>query len=558
MFGFFSIGYSLSLALAAALPETLGWATGLFLLALALRNFARGPRWREWLSDAAPGLAGLAATLPWRDPANWEGRCLAGILVYGLLADRCQRQLVLEQDRDNFAIWAQARDWTLLYRLFILFLAPVLACLHVASLAHGAPIYAVFFAVPLLAGVQRAAFSELLRCKLLDQETVLRKDSESRLALLHTQERLQETTRHLRFQEWTQTALLELTGALASSRDMRATAQAALQALSHRVRYRQLAVFVAEKGVLQPLYWLGTPEAPQLPPSYRHQLVIDDLSWWPLEEEGVLVVDNREGPTLNSEEVYLIGMVAGQTALGLQSARRFRQQQDAQAGVLLASKMAAVGQLAAGVAHELNTPLGAVLLQLELAQISPEKSEKALGVAQKAIEHAQTIIGRLLYYSREGASQKARLDLNQIVLDTLTLLQSQLKIDRVDVKTQLCERALVSVNANEMQQIFTNLIINAKDACLESTSRGRTVLVRSQADAEWVLIEILDQGAGIPPEIRERIFEPFFTSKAVGKGVGLGLSVSLELAEQHGGRLTAGPAPEPYSTSFRLQLPAVS
>lgn len=553
-FGFFSTGFAVALSLASGRETDTAWAVVLLLSALAMRGLGRGASARETLADLAPGLCGLAATTLFH---AWEARCLAGIVLYFLVSELCQPQLANEQDPVRFISYRATRDWTTLYRWSILFLAPVLVCMHMYN-----PLY-VLLGVPMLAGVQRAASSEMARLRLLDQEILLRQEAQSRLALAQTQTQLDVTTRHLRLREFSEAMLLELTRQLALSQDVQNTAQAALRCLANRIHYRQLAVFIVQKQRLAPLFWLGAQDTPRLPTGSEQQLaqgqlVTGPLSLWPLETEGALLVDLVGQQPLSEEEVYLVGLVASQTALGLQSARRYREQQEAQAGVLQASKMAAVGQLAAGVAHELNTPLGAVQLQIELVQMQPnlnDPAKKALGVAQKAVEHAQQIISRLLYYSREGATARTRMDLNQIVQDTLQLLASQLKIDGMEVTTELSDGCLADVNPNEIQQVLTNLVLNAKDSSLEAGARGKNLLVRTLRAPQQVAIEVYDQGAGVPEAIRDRIFEPFFTSKPVGKGVGLGLSVSSELVAQHGGVLEVHDAAPPWTTVFRIRIP---
>lgn len=553
--GFFSTGFSVALALASADKNHQSWAMALFGAALIFRALGRGGNLRDTLADLAPGASALAVVGMFQ---QWQSRCLSGIVVYYLLAELASPTLLHGRDHRKNISFHATREWTSLYRWSVLFLSPVLVCLHLYD-----PVY-VLLGLPILAGIQRSAYSEMARFRLLDQEILMRKQAQQQLQLAQTKDQLAVTTRHLHLREFSEKMLLELTRALSLSQDVQNTAQASLNALSQRVRYRQLALYLTENQRLRPLFWMGDPTTPQLPmlveqKALQGQYVSGTLSLWPLEGEGALTVDTTGHPPLASEEIYLVGLVASQTALGLQSARRFREQQQTQAQVLSASKMAAVGQLAAGVAHELNTPLGAVQLQLELTQMQPNltpTAEKALDVASKAVEHAQKIISRLLYYSREGASERQVIDLNQIVHDTLQLLNHQLQIDGVQVETQLCKECNANVNPNEIQQVLTNLVMNAKDSCLEPGAIGKKILIRSAFTGKESLVEVCDQGAGIPEPIRERIFEPFFTSKPVGKGVGLGLSVSMELVAQHQGKLQAAPGQPPWATIFRLTLPA--
>jgi signal transduction histidine kinase len=553
--GFFSTGFAAALALASEDPAHQSWAVIVFSLALVLRHLGRGATARETLTDLAPGTCALAAL---QILLSWQARCLAGIVVYYLLAELCQPFMLHGKNHLKSTRYHATREWTTMYRWAVLFLAPVLVCLHMVS-----PVY-ILLGVPILAGVQRAAYSAWVRFQELDNVQLQRKEAEAKLKLAEAENELHRTTHNLRLREFSEKMLLELTRSLSLSQDVANTAQVSLEMISRNVRYRQLALYVIENNRLRPLFWMGDPNQPQLPGAVEQAAlagayVPGSLSLWPLEGEGALTVDTEGHPPLGTEQIYLVGLVASQTALGLQSARRFREQQQAQAGVMQASKMAAVGQLAAGVAHELNTPLGAVQLQLELTQMQPGLSpvaNKALEVAGKAVEHAQKIISRLLYYSREGASERQIFDLSEIVADTMQLLSHQLQIDGVQVEVQTHAGCSASLNANEIQQVLTNLILNAKDSCLEKGARGRRILVRTVTNGKESGIEVYDQGAGIPEAIRERIFEPFFTSKPVGKGVGLGLSVSMELVQQHQGRLVAVPAEAPWSTVFRIILPA--
>lgn len=280
----------------------------------------------------------------------------------------------------------------------------------------------------------------------------------------------------------------------------------------------------------------------------------------PLEEEGVVYLGRPAQSGFTPEEVYLARTISSLASMGLQSARRYEEYQRSQAGMFQSSKLAAVGQLAAGIAHELNTPLGAALLQLSMMEETREEPEafaESYDTARKALKHLQQIISKLLYYSREGAVGEQRIDLNEVSRDTLQLLARQLEISEVKVHCRLAEEPLwVEANPNELQQVFTNLLINARDAVLLEGSRGRDLWVetrRNGANCEW---SIVDQGPGVPAEIRERIFEPFFTSKEVGMGVGLGLFVSLQIANKAGGHLWLE-SPENGGARFILSLPCV-
>ena len=218
--------------------------------------------------------------------------------------------------------------------------------------------------------------------------------------------------------------------------------------------------------------------------------------------------------------------------------------EESQARVAHSSKMAAVGQLAAGVAHELNSPLGAVMMQLDAAQLNLEREryEKAadkMRSAARAAGTAKEIISKLLFYSRDGGGGERDVNLNEVVDDTLALLDPQLCYDNLELKVSLGDVPGVLANPNELQQVVTNLLLNARDAVLEPDAGGKVVEVRTYVHDGEVCLEVRDGGPGIAEQVLDQIFQPFFTTKPVGRGTGLGLSVSSKIVEQHGGRLTA-------------------
>lgn len=231
---------------------------------------------------------------------------------------------------------------------------------------------------------------------------------------------------------------------------------------------------------------------------------------------------------------------------------------ESQAQLVHSSKMAAVGQLAAGVAHELNSPLGAVMLQLDAASLNLERKryEKAaarLDSAEKAASTAKEIISKLLFYSREATKGLRSVDLNEVVNDTLALLGKQLSYDNLVIDIQAGEIGRVTANQNELQQVVTNLLLNAKDAVTEDGASGTSVAVVTFQNEAGVHLEVRDRGPGISDEVMSKIFDPFFTTKPVGRGTGLGLSVSHQIIKQHGGKLQAENRPD-GGALFRITL----
>jgi signal transduction histidine kinase len=236
-------------------------------------------------------------------------------------------------------------------------------------------------------------------------------------------------------------------------------------------------------------------------------------------------------------------------------AQRTHQLEEAQTALIQSEKMSAIGQLAAGVAHELNNPLGGILgyAQFTLEKLQKNSPEKT---TQKDFEsyiryvtdievqarRCKQIVQNLLRFSRSSRTMEfAPTDLNKVLEETVTFLEHQLHMNQVELTLEL-EPALplVQGNAGQLQQVFTNLIINAMHASKAGTAI--TVISRySPSVGEFggaVELLFVDQGHGIAQENIKKIFEPFFTTKEVGKGTGLGLSVSYGIIKEHGGEIT--------------------
>jgi PAS domain S-box-containing protein len=228
---------------------------------------------------------------------------------------------------------------------------------------------------------------------------------------------------------------------------------------------------------------------------------------------------------------------------------RRMQQQLVQSG-----KLAAIGELAAGVAHEINNPLFAILGLTEFLLKEADPGSKALQrlelIQQTGLE-IKEIVRALLDFARENAEERHVVPLEEVVQATVDLVRrtnAHKGVELVDLYD--ASGASVSASPNQLKQIFLNLIANARQAMPD----GGTVKVDVRRDGDWVIASVSDDGPGMEAPVLERIFEPFFTTKRLTGGTGLGLSVSLGIAEAHGGTLTASSAPGNGST-FTLRLP---
>lgn len=219
-------------------------------------------------------------------------------------------------------------------------------------------------------------------------------------------------------------------------------------------------------------------------------------------------------------------------------------------------KLTSLGLLAAGVAHEVNTPLAVISNYIQmLAKQMPEGDPKQ-AIIEKIVKQtfrASEIVNNLLNFSRTGAAEAADVDVNRVVEETLSLVAHPLKTSQIQIVKQLGETLPpVHGSANKLQQVFLNLFLNARDAM----PTGGMLEVRTMAHNGSVEVEIADTGAGIPREHIHKIFDPFFTTKATGRGTGLGLSVSYGIIKEHAGKIDVRSTPG-KGTSFHVEFPAV-
>lgn len=277
-------------------------------------------------------------------------------------------------------------------------------------------------------------------------------------------------------------------------------------------------------------------------------------------------------------------------ARDMTESHRLRQQ------ILQTEKMAALGQLISGIAHELNNPLTTVIGYSELLrqQAPPpeELLEEGLAAIHEAAQRASQIVRNLLAFARQHRVEKSPVNINELMERTLALRSYELKVNNIEVITDFDPHLpLVVADGAQLQQVFLNLIINAEQAMQQAHGSGH-LFVRTRGKAPRseqggpslkggpapapqpsngqrqasgdprlqtnTLVEIIvaDDGPGIPPAHLHRIFEPFFTTKPVGQGTGLGLSISHSIIEQHGGRLSAGNRSE-GGAEFVIELPVV-
>ncbi|GAA3915511.1 ATP-binding protein [Litoribacillus peritrichatus] len=233
-----------------------------------------------------------------------------------------------------------------------------------------------------------------------------------------------------------------------------------------------------------------------------------------------------------------------------------------QAQLIQSEKLASIGGLAAGIAHELNQPLGVISLQAELAiekyKVNPhENHEAALQQIMKQVQRATAIIDHLKLFGRDAEDlPKTPCQVNQLIDAVLTLFREPLRLRNITLQVHY-ETELPPVLCNEIQieQVLTNLLSNARDA-LEQTSDKRIDVACSYENGQ-IIISVCDNGEGIPHELKGRIFDPFYTTKDVGKGTGLGLSVCYSIIKDHHGEIRVNSEPGKGS-NFAVILPSAN
>ena len=280
---------------------------------------------------------------------------------------------------------------------------------------------------------------------------------------------------------------------------------------------------------------------------------------------GGLVVGIRSVREFSAADVSLLIAVGSQVASAVDRSRLYEETRQAyenlrrtQEQLVHSEKLAAVGQLISGVAHELNNPLTAILGYSQLLTSCGEAGPQALGYSEKLYKQAQRthrIVQNLLSFARQHKPERVPVQLNAVLEDTLALRDYDLRMGQIHVHLDLADDLPeVPADPHQLQQVFLNLINNAIDAILETGSEG-DLWVRTGAEENQAFVVFTDSGPGVKDPTR--VFDPFYTTKPVGKGTGLGLSICYGIITEHGGRILVKNMPE-RGASFRIELPTQS
>jgi two-component system, NtrC family, sensor kinase len=225
-----------------------------------------------------------------------------------------------------------------------------------------------------------------------------------------------------------------------------------------------------------------------------------------------------------------------------------------------ADKLSSIGLLAAGVAHEVNTPLAVISSYAQMLakqlQGDPQRGALLEKITRQTFR-ASEIVNNLLNFSRTSGTEFTEIDVNKVISDTLALLEHQFRTSRIHIQSELYrDLPLIYGNAGRLQQVFLNLFLNAKDAM----NNGGTLRIAT-ANGEAIIVSVADTGSGIAQEHIHRIYDPFFTTKSAprdgqNRGTGLGLSVTYGIIQEHAGKIKVESRPG-EGTTFLLEFPLI-
>ena len=286
---------------------------------------------------------------------------------------------------------------------------------------------------------------------------------------------------------------------------------------------------------------------------------------------GLLILgDKRSAGIYTSEDLNTFSLLANQAALAIENAslyenieeqvrQRTKELIEVQRQLIQAEKLATVGTLAGGVAHEINNPLTAILTNVQMLlaaqEIDAKLDRESLELIEEATKRCRTIVQKLMVYAKKPLepTKIEEVDLLRVVKNVVSFLGYHLEQDNIKVVTEAKEGVyLVLGNQNELEQVVTNIVLNARDAIRKIKKSGK-IYITLLKSGEWIKMEIKDEGMGIPREIMPKIFDPFFTTKEVGKGTGLGLSICQSIIEKHKGKIMVQSEVD-KGTVFTIQL----
>jgi signal transduction histidine kinase len=275
---------------------------------------------------------------------------------------------------------------------------------------------------------------------------------------------------------------------------------------------------------------------------------------------GIFVIHTEKPQTdFSNQDIQLLSVLATQAAAGVENWRTYDELMNAneqlkasQAQMIQAAKLAAIGELAASVVHEIKNPLQIMMMHLEMVERGRPLPNWTELLGQQ-VKRLSEIAKRLMNFARNVADDvlMESVNVNKAIEDVVAIIQHDFKSSNITVALDLApELPTIAGNANYLQQVFLNLAINARDAM----AKGGTFSVKTRVKGTAIRVDVSDTGSGIAPENMEKIFFAFFTTKELGKGTGLGLAVCSKIVERHGGKISVT-SEAGKGTTFTVTLP---
>ena len=307
--------------------------------------------------------------------------------------------------------------------------------------------------------------------------------------------------------------------------------------------FHAIAIYLAFKWISNPLRAIaqGASRIANGYSDYR----LGNISRWNDEFEDLITNFNRMADRFQESEEHLNAKVE----------ERSRQ-------LVRSERLAGVGFLAAGVAHEINNPLSAISMAAESLQyrltdqLDPDHEDTKeaidrLAMIQRESKRCGQITRRLLDFSRNERQDKVPNDLTRVIGEVLAMIRPMSKYEDRSIIFERVDPLILEINASQIKQVVLNLVANG----LQATSSGGTVKIRLEEHTDWVVIEVSDDGQGMKPENIEHLFEPFFSTKDTGEGTGLGLSITHRIVVEHNGTIDPSSAGEGKGSKFSVRLP---
>ncbi|HEC98372.1 MAG TPA: HAMP domain-containing protein [Nitrospirae bacterium] len=273
---------------------------------------------------------------------------------------------------------------------------------------------------------------------------------------------------------------------------------------------------------------------------------------------GFLMTINKETEEFVEEDIRLLSVIANNFSVAMDNAQLYRnlhtqmqKLKDTQEQLVQAAKLAAIGELAANIAHEINNPLTSILGYAELMREEEdiESIMRDLEIIESESLRARDIVRQLLEFSKKWPLKISKVDINRLLKEVIELVSLNLKDSEINIVENFSHTPQINADASQLKQVFLNLFNNA----VQSMSNGGTLSIGTAKIDNSVMIEVSDTGTGIPDNVAQKIFEPFFTTKK-DRGTGLGLPISYRIIKKHGGKIEVKQRVD-KGTTFRVILP---